>query len=158
MFWGNNTPADVVGYTDSNFAGSKTNRKSTGGYIFNLTGAPISHSSKLQSILALSTCKAEYVAMCKAGKEAVWLSYLLSEMGYHQQRSPVLLYVDNQGAIQLAKNPKFHRRTKHISLWYHWICEAIEYCCIHVVYIPTGEMAANGFTKPLPAPAFEAFL
>ena len=96
--------------------------------------------------------------MCKAGKEAVWLSYLLSEMGYRQQRSPVLLYADNQGAIQLAKNPEFHRRIKHIGVRYHWIREAIEYRRIHVVYIPTGKMAADGFTKPLPAPAFKAFL
>ena len=84
VFQGNDTPDDVVGYINSDFAGSKTNRKSTGGYLFNLTSAAISHSSKLQSIVALSTCKAEYVAMCEAGKEAVWLSYLLSEIGYRQ--------------------------------------------------------------------------
>ena len=70
----------------------------------------------------------------------------------------MLLYADNQGAIQLAKNPKFHRRTKHIGVQYHWICEAIEYHQIQVIYIPTGKMAVDGFTKPLPAPAFEAFL
>ena len=70
----------------------------------------------------------------------------------------MLLYADNQGVIQLAKDPKFHRRTKHISVQYHWSCKAIEYRCIHVVYIPTGKMAADGFTRPLPAPAFKAFL
>ena len=70
----------------------------------------------------------------------------------------MLLYADNQGAIQLAKNPKFHRRTKHIGVRYHWIFEAIKYRRIYVVYIPTGKMAANSFTKPLSAPAFEAFL
>ena len=70
----------------------------------------------------------------------------------------MLLYTDNQGAIQLAKNSKFHRRSKHIGIRYHCIREAIKYYWIQVIYIPTGKMAADGFTKPLPAPAFEAFL
>ncbi len=52
------TPDDVIRYTDSDFAGSKTDRKSTGGYVFMLAGAAISHSSKLQPIIALSTCEA----------------------------------------------------------------------------------------------------
>ncbi len=75
---------DVIGYTDSDFAGSKLDRKSTGGYIFMLAGAAISHSSKFQSIVALSTCEAEYVAICEAGKEAVWLGYLCQNLGLVQ--------------------------------------------------------------------------
>ena len=65
------TPDNVVEYTDSNFAGSKTDRKSTWSYVFMLAGAVISYLSKLQSIVILSTCKAEYVSMCEARKEAV---------------------------------------------------------------------------------------
>lgn len=64
-------PDNVVGYTDCNFAGSKLDQKLTGGYVFMLADAAISHSSKLQSIVTLSTFEAEYVAMCKAEKEAV---------------------------------------------------------------------------------------
>ncbi len=65
------TPDNVIGYTDSDFAGSKPDQKSTGGYVFMLAGAAISHLSKLQSIVALSTCEAEYVAMCEEREEVV---------------------------------------------------------------------------------------
>lgn len=66
-----NIPDDMIGYTDSDFAGSKTNRKSIRGYVFMFVEAAISHSSKLQSIVALSTCKAKYVVMCEVRKEAI---------------------------------------------------------------------------------------
>ena len=76
------TPDNVIGHTDSDFAGSKTDQKSTEDYVFMLAGAAISHPSKLQLIVALSIYEAEYVAMCKERKEAVWLRYLLAELGF----------------------------------------------------------------------------
>ncbi len=122
-----------------------------------LAGAAISHSSKLQSIVALSTCEAEYVAMCEAGKEAVWLGYLLAELGFRKRSIPVTLYADNQGSIALSNNPEFHRRTKHIDVRFHWIREAVSMKQLKIIYIPTAEMAADGLTKGLPAPGFLEF-
>ena len=84
-----------------------------------LAGATISHPSKLQSIVALSTCEAEYIAICEAGKEAVWLGYLLAELGFQKRSTPVTLYTDNQGSIALSNNPEFHRRTKCIDVRFH---------------------------------------
>ena len=86
---------DVVGNKNSDFAGSKTDHKSTGRYVFMLARAAISHSSKLQLIVVLSTCKAEYIAICEAGKEAIWLGYLLAELGCWKRSTPVTLYADN---------------------------------------------------------------
>ena len=152
------TPNDVVGYTDADFAGTKTGRKFTSGYVFLLAGAAISHCSKLQSIVALSTCEAEYVAMCEAGKEAIWVHRLLVELGYRKKNTAVPLRADNQGAIALTSNPEFHRRIKHIDVRYHWIREAVETKQIDVIYVSTKDMAADGFTKPLAPQAFEDFL
>lgn len=81
------TSNNVVGYTDIDFAGIKIERKSTSGYMFLLAGAAISHCSKLQSIVALFTCEAEYVAMCEAGKEAIWVHRLLVELGYRKKNT-----------------------------------------------------------------------
>ena len=89
------TPDDVIGYTNSDFAKSKPDRKLTGGYVFMLAKAAISHLSKLQLIVALSTYEAEYVAMCEVGKEAVWLKYLLAKQGFWKRSTLVILYVDN---------------------------------------------------------------
>lgn len=74
------TPDNVIGYTDFNFVGSKSNWKSTGGYVFMLVGVAICHSSKLQWIVALYTCEAKYIAMCEEEKKAVWLRSLLAEL------------------------------------------------------------------------------
>ena len=73
-----------------------------------LAGVAISHSSKFQPIVALFTCKAEYVVMCKADKEAVWLEFLLAELEFWKKSTSVTLYADNQRLITLAENPEFH--------------------------------------------------
>ena len=65
---------------------------------------------------------------------------------------------DNQGAIALAKDNKYHACTKHINLRYHFIREAVEDGKISVKYIPTGENVSNIFTKALPKPKFERFI
>lgn len=105
----------MIGYIDSEFAGSKSGRKSTGRYIFILTGAAISHSPKGQSIVALSACEAKYVTMCEAAKEAVWSRSLLAELVFRKEAAPVTLYADNQGSIALANNPEFYQGTKYID-------------------------------------------
>ena len=65
---------------------------------------------------------------------------------------------DNQGAIALAKDNKFHARTKHIDLQYHFICEAVEDGKILVKYILTDENVSDIFTKPLARPKFAKFV
>ena len=65
---------------------------------------------------------------------------------------------DNQGAIALAKDNKFHSCTKHINLHYHFICEAVEDERIKMEYILTGDNIADIFTKPLPKPKFMEFI
>jgi hypothetical protein len=56
---------------------------------------------------------------------------------------------DNQGALALVKNPHLHERSKHIDICYHYICDLAEKKRLEIEYVPTAEMSANGFTKPL---------
>ena len=65
------------------------------------------------------------------------------------ERDPLTLKADNQGAIALVKDNKFHARTKHIDLRYHFIREAVDNGKIKMEYIPTIENVADIFTKPL---------
>ena len=65
---------------------------------------------------------------------------------------------DNQGAIALTKDNKFHMRTKHIDLRYHFVHEAVEDGKITMKYISTSENVANMFTKALPKPKFTKFI
>lgn len=63
---------------------------------------------------------------------------------------PVLLLGNNKGSIDLAKNPEFHSRTKHILVQYHYIRDLIEHNDVEVRYVSTNDMAADFLTKPLP--------
>ena len=65
--------------------------------------------------MALSSVEAEYMAMCQAAKEAVWLTGLLEDLGI-DLRAPPVIFLDNQGALALAQNPVFHPRSKHIAI------------------------------------------
>ncbi|KAE8673710.1 hypothetical protein F3Y22_tig00111774pilonHSYRG00047 [Hibiscus syriacus] len=69
------------GYMDSDYAGDLVNRRSTIGYVFTLSGGPICWKSSVQSVVALSTTEAEYMAATEAAKEALWLTGLVKELG-----------------------------------------------------------------------------
>ena len=90
-------------------------------------------------------------------QEAIWLRRLLSELGF-QQTEPTKIYEDNRGAIELAKNPKFHNRTKHIDIAYHFTREKVLSGEIIIEYSRSNEMLADCMTKPLPKPMFTSFL
>uniref|UniRef100_A0A2N9FSS1 Retrovirus-related Pol polyprotein from transposon TNT 1-94 n=1 Tax=Fagus sylvatica TaxID=28930 RepID=A0A2N9FSS1_FAGSY len=109
----------LTGYVDSDLAGDVDTRKSTTSYVYTLGGTAVSWVSRLQKIVALSTTKAEYVAVTEAGKEMVWLQGFLEELGQRQKKG--ILHSDSQSAIFRAKNLAFHSRTKHIQLRYHFI-------------------------------------
>ena len=71
----------LVGYSDSDWAGDRADRKSTSGFVFTLNGGPVSYASKKQAVVALSSTEAEYVALSLAAREATWLRLLLTELG-----------------------------------------------------------------------------
>jgi hypothetical protein len=105
-------------------------------------------SSKLQSWVTLSTTEAEYVATVDAGKEAVWMRNLLSELGYKFD-SPSVLHMDNNSAIAVAKNTERFSCVKQIDLRLYWLKEAVEEGVVKPQYCPTGDMPADLLTKVL---------
>ncbi|XP_058742080.1 secreted RxLR effector protein 161-like [Vicia villosa] len=111
---------ELLGYIDSNWCGDKDDRKSTAGYVFMFGGAPISWCSKKESVVALSSCEAEYITASLCACQAVWLVNLLRELD-NNTRGVILLLVDNVSAINLAKNPIAHWRSKHIEMRFHYL-------------------------------------
>ena len=88
-------------------------------YLFQIGGTAITWQSTKQSCVALSTAEAEYVALSGAAQEAIWLKQLNQDLT--EISEPVAIYVDNQSAIAIAKNPQFHGRVNHINIKYHFI-------------------------------------
>ncbi|KAL9254347.1 Retrovirus-related Pol polyprotein from transposon TNT 1-94-like protein [Drosera capensis] len=114
----------LEGYTDADMAGDLDHRKSTSGYVFTFAGGAVSWQSKLQKCVALSTTEAEYIAATEAGKELLWLTRFLLELGMQQEE--MVVFCDSQSAIDLSKNDVYHSRTKHIDVRFHWLRDAIE--------------------------------
>ena len=138
----------LIGFTDSDFAGSIEDRKSTSGYAFKYDNCLISWHSSRQKTVSLSSTEAEYIALTSAVKELIWLSQLLSEL--NRCVLQLVIFCDNKSAICLAKNPEFHVRSKHIDIRHHFIREAINNHKILIDHLSTEEMPADIFTKALP--------
>ena len=152
-------PSFFHGYADAAYHTAYANadeRKSTTGYVFIAGEGAITWSSKKQVSTALSSTEAEYVALSEASREACWLRNLYTELpvGLLQEDMPTLIRGDNDGSIAMARNPQFHKRSKHIQVdvrW-HWIRELVEDSTITVDSCRDPEQPADILTKALPRP------
>ena len=144
-----NEPIDIICYTDSDWGSDPIDRRSISGYVFQLseTSSVISYKSKKQPTVALSTCEAEYMALAYAVQEALFLKQLIFDMTQQRQKC-VTIYVDNQGTIDLAKNPVHHMRSKHIDIRYHFIRHHVQLGNVELLYVPSDRNVADLFTKP----------
>ena len=151
---------ELLVYSDASWGGDSETRRSTGAYLSTLYGGAITWASKRQATVALSSCEAEYMAQTQAAKEAVWLTQLLKELDlkYNLPGKPVTIKADNQGAIALSKDPRFHTRTKHIDIQWHFIREQVECGAVVLEFCSTNDMAADGLTKALERVKFERFI
>jgi len=156
-----------VSYTDSDFAGDPDDQKSSSGYVFILAGDAVTWCACKQPLIAFSTVEAEYIGGSNTAKEDIWVCSLYARILYGKilykdtEQCPHYLYsdnnskttkyqqifVNNQGAIQLARNPKFYKRTKHISVHFHFIRDACKWNAIKTTYLLTSDMLADIMTK-----------
>ena len=146
----------LVGYTDSDWAGSVPDRKSTSGCCFSLGSAVIAWRSRKQTSVALSTTEAEYIAACAACSEAIWLRKMISGL-FDLQLEATWIYCDNQSCIKLSENPVFHDKSKHIEIKYQYIRDMVEKGAVELLYIATEEQIADVLTKPLSRLKLEYF-
>eukprot|EP00253_Pinus_taeda_P025068 PITA_25068 len=135
-------------YSDSDWAGNLDDRRSITGYAFSIRSKVISWCSKKKSTVVLSSCEAEYQALCAATCEAIWLRRLLSDAG-EGQKAETSIKTDNQSTIKLAYNPVFLKNAKHIDTQFHFVREKIQSKEICVDYCNTCDNLADIFTKPL---------
>ncbi|XP_047257522.1 secreted RxLR effector protein 161-like [Capsicum annuum] len=113
-----------IGYSDSDWAGSIDNRKSTSENVFSLGSGAISWSLKKQDVVALSSSEAKYVAVTSTACQVIWLRRLLIEI-FYRQKDATKIFCDNKATIAMTKNLAFHSRPKHIDIRYHFIRDLI---------------------------------
>ena len=140
---------DCVGYSDADWGGDMEDRKSTSGYLFQISGGAVSWRSKKQTCVALSTAEAEYITLASATQEAMWLRQLICDLNIDAGLQAIVLFEDNQSAISMSKNTQFHGRSKHISIKYHFVRDQVSEGTVELKYCPTQDMIADMLTKGL---------
>ena len=138
-------------YADASY-GNGDDRRSISGYVFLAGNGAITWSSRKQVSIALSSTEAEYVALAEAAREACWLKSLYSELGLLQEDVPTLIQGDNDGSIAMARNPQFHKRSKHIAIRWHWIHDLVQEGKVFINSCCDPEQTADVLTKALPCP------
>ena len=124
--------------------------------MFTLGSGAISWRSIKQSCSADSTMEAEYLAASEAAKETVWLRNFLLDPGVvPSMQLPITFYCDNSGAVANSKEPRTHKKGKHIERKYHLIRDIVQRGDVMVTKIASVDNLIDPFTKSLPAKTFD---
>jgi hypothetical protein len=156
-------------YVDADWAGSWQHRSSHDplsahsrtGYVIMYAGCPIIWASKMQTLVALSTTEAEYIALSSALREVIAVINLINELkgrGFQlSTATPTVIcktFEDNQSCIEIATNHRTRPRTKHLSVRLHHFRSHIMNKTISIEHVSTKKQVADIFTKPLPRDQF----
>jgi hypothetical protein len=158
-FDGGVVPATVGGFirncaiSDADWASDESDRKSISGYCFYFLNSLVSWTAVKQKSISLSSTEAEYYSLTHAMKEALWIRLFLTLNSFPVPR-PFPLLSDNQSACSLANNSAITSRSKHIDIRHHFIRDHINDGTFCTNWIPTSDMPADIFTKPLALPLF----
>ena len=151
LVYGGEKELTVDGYVDASFDTDPDNSKSQTGYVFTLNGGAVSWSSSKQSVVAGSTCEAEYIAASEAPNKGVWMKEFISDLGVIPSASgPMKIFCYNTCAIALAQESRFHKRTTHIKRRFNSIRDQVQVGDIEICKIHMDLNVADPFTKPLP--------
>ena len=142
-----------MGCSDADWASNTADRRSVSGYSFYFQGSLVSWSAVKQKSIALSSTEAEYYAMAHAFKEALWLRTFLGLLWFPVPW-PFPILSDNQAACALSNSLAISARSKHIDVRHHFIRDHVQAGSFSTTWIPTEDMPANIFTKPLPSSVF----
>ena len=153
IFYKKGGRAELVGYSDSDYAGDQNDRKNTSGYAFLMNSGAVSWSSKKQPVVTLSTTEAEFVAAASSACQVVWLRRILTVLN-QEQSNPTVVFCDNISAIKLSKNPVMYGRSKHIDVRFHFLRDLVKDGILELIHCFTQQQVADILTKPLKLDTF----
>ena len=137
----------LKGFVDADWGGNLNGRKFQLGYLFSICGGIVRWASKNRQ---------QYIAASLATQEALWLRSLMADLKFVQGK-PTIIFEDNQGAVALSKNPRYHARTKHVDIKHHFVRDKFESGEIIITYCSTNDMIADMLTKALLRTLYERY-
>ncbi|XP_071902633.1 secreted RxLR effector protein 161-like [Coffea arabica] len=145
---------EVVGYSNSDFAGCVDSSKSTSEYIFLLTGEAVSWRSIKQTIVASSTTEAEFIACYETTSQGLWLKNFISGLQVVDLiNRPLKIF--NSAAVFFTKNNKSGSRNKHIDIKFLMVRDHVKKQEVIIGHINTKLMIVDPMTKGLSAKVFQ---
>jgi hypothetical protein len=136
----------IVLYTDSDWAGDKDDRKSISGYMMFLNDVLICWRSKGQKVVSLSSSEAEFYACSEAVKEIPFIVQILLFLGIPVEL-PIIVQVDNIGAIFMSENLTSSARTRHMDTRFHFVNDFQSDGLIKLIFVPSKENPSDLETK-----------
>ena len=144
----------VGGKSDAAYATDVSNRRSITGYSVFLEEAPVATKSGQQASVTLSTAESELASGTQCAQEMLYVMRVLESIGL-KVKKPMILEIDNRGAVGLANNWSVGGRTRHVEVRMYFLRELKEAGIIHTVWLCGDDMSSDLFTKNLARPQFE---
>ncbi|XP_030964731.1 secreted RxLR effector protein 161-like [Quercus lobata] len=138
-----------IGYSDADWGSDLDDCKFTSRYAFLLNKGTVTWSSKKQSFIALSTVEAKYVTCLAVVQEAVWNHEVVEDA-----LNLVTVHCDSMSALAYANDSKYHGKTKHIDIRYHYIREIVAHSEVVLKHISSRHMIVDPQIKPIGRDAF----
>ena len=147
---------NLICYSDADW-GNQKDRKSISGVLIKLNenDSPVIWRSTNQSLISLSSCEAEYIALTIFIQKIKFVQIMLTSTKLNVDNVPV--HTDSKSAMELIRNPIFSKRSKHVDLKYHFCRQVFEYRSAKLIYMDTSSNIADAFTKVLNCIKFEQF-
>ncbi|KAI1840359.1 hypothetical protein JX266_013452 [Neoarthrinium moseri] len=144
--------------SDASFADNTLDRKSSQGYLITLFGGPIAWRANKQDTVTTSSTEAELLALTQTAKECIYLYRLMESLQLHLNEGLTIM-CDNKQTIRLLVEEAARLQTKlrHIDIHTHWLRQEVQRGTVHISWVPTNQMLADGLTKALPRQQFEKF-
>ena len=147
---------ELVGYaeSDADFASCPIDSKSRTGYVIMVAGGPITWFTKKQTVVAPSTCAAEYIALHELMLEMLSIKELIEDIGF-TVAGPMIAHQDNQSTVAMAEAEAMTRRARHIRVHFHDVRDIVQSGEIVLKLVPTEDQLADMFTKSLATAEFQ---
>ena len=143
----------VRGRSDSNCATDPETRRSITGTVVYLEDSPVMFKSSTQKHVCLSVTEAEQAAGVSCAQDMMYVLRVLESMGL-QVELPMLLEMDNKGAVDLANGWSIGGRTRHVDVRQYYLRELKEQNILRVKHIPGDKNETDIFTKNTPGTIF----